>query len=112
MKLSLGHSPTSILEMYLNVVYYGNQFWGDVAAAQGYFGLSPNRLDWAQAAMLAGLPQAPSSFDPLHHFTQAKERQLHVLSQLVANHDLTRFEAKTAYRQPLNLRRAPDGRPG
>ena len=111
-KLSLAHSPNRILGMYLNVVYYGNQFWGDVAAARGYFGLSPNRLDWAQAAMLAGLPQAPSSFDPLHHFTQAKERQLHVLTQLVAIHDLTRAEAQTAYRQPLNLRGAPDGGSG
>jgi membrane carboxypeptidase/penicillin-binding protein len=62
--------------------------------------------------MLAGLPQAPSSFDPLYHFALAKQRQLHVISQLVANHDLTRAEAQTAYREPLNLRGTPDGGAG
>jgi membrane peptidoglycan carboxypeptidase len=111
-KLSLAYSPNSILEMYLNVVYYGNHFWGDVAAARGYFGLAPDHLDWAQAAMLAGLPQAPSAYDPLHHFALAKQRQLHVLSQLVANHYLTRVAARAVFREPLNLRRTPGGTAG
>jgi penicillin-binding protein 1A len=102
-KLSVSYSPTRVLAMYLNVVYYGNHDWGDVAAARGYFGLAPDRLDWAQAAMLAGLPQAPSAYDPLRHFALAKQRQLHVLTQLVANHDLTREQAQAAYREPLKL---------
>lgn len=103
-KLAVSYSRSQILAMYLNVVYYGNHYWGDVAAAKGYFGLAPDRLDWAQAAMLAGLPQAPSAYDPLHHFALAKQRQLHVLNQLVANHDLTRAQARRAYRAPLKLR--------
>ena len=90
--------------MYLDVVYYGHHYWGDVAAARGYFGVPPDRLDWAQAAMLAGLPQAPSAYDPLGHFALAKQRQLHVLNQLVANHDLTRRQAQAAFREPLHLR--------
>jgi penicillin-binding protein 1A len=103
-KLSLTYSHARILAMYLNAVYYGNHYWGDVAASRGYFGLSPGRLSWSQAAMLAGLPQAPSAYDPLLHFDLAKQRQLHVLNQLVANHYLTPAQAKIAYSQPLRLR--------
>jgi membrane peptidoglycan carboxypeptidase len=103
-KLSLSYSKPQILAMYLNAVYYGNGYWGDVAAARGYFGKSPAALNWAQAAMLAGLPQAPSAYDPLEHYALAKERQRHVLDQLVANHHLSRARANAAFRQPLELR--------
>lgn len=103
-KLSLSYSKLQILTMYLNAVYYGNGYWGDVAAARGYFGKSPAALNWAQAAMLAGLPQAPSAYDPLEHYALAKQRQQHALDQLVANHHLTRAQAGAAFRQPLQLR--------
>ena len=66
--------------------------------------MAPDRLDWAPAAMLAGHPQAPSAYDPLRHLALAKQRQLHVLNQLVVNHDLTSAQAQAAYRQPLKLR--------
>lgn len=103
-KLSLHYSHARILEMYLNSVYYGNGYWGDVAAARGYFGKSPRQLNWAQAALLAGLPQAPSAYNPLVHFSRAKLRQLHVLDQLADNHAITAAQASAAYRQPLGLR--------
>ncbi len=103
-KLSLTYSKAEILNMYLNVVYYGHGFWGYVAAARGYFGTSPRRLDWAEAAMLAGLPQAPSAYDPLAHLARAKQRQRHVLDQLVSNHFLTPAQADAAFRAPLPLR--------
>ena len=103
-KLSLAYSKPEILTMYLNAVYFGHHYWGYVDAAKGYFGVYPARLDWAQAAMLAGLPQAPSAYDPLRHFALAKQRQYHVLEQLVVNHDLSRAQALAAYREPLNLR--------
>lgn len=102
-KLSLQFSKAQVLDMYLNAVYYGNGDWGQVAAARGYFHTRPDALDWAQAAMLAGLPQAPSAYDPLEHFPLAKQRQRHVLDQLVANHYLTEAEANAAYREPLYL---------
>ena len=104
-KLALTYSKREILLMYLNAIYYGNGYWGYVAAARGYFGKSPDRLTWPEAAMLAGLPQAPSAYDPVHHFALAKERQRHVLDQLVANHFLTPGEANAAYRAPLSLGR-------
>ena len=103
-KLSLSYPSKQILSMYLNAVYYGNGYWGDKAAARGYFATSPRTLDWAQAAMLAGLPQAPSAYDPEAHFALAKQRQHHVLDQLVVNHILTSSQARAAYREPLDLR--------
>lgn len=105
-KLSLNYSKPEILGMYLNAVYYGHGFWGDVAAARGYFDTTPDRLDWAEAALLAGLPQAPSTYDPLEHRAVAKQRQLHVLDRLVANHYLTAAQAKAAYNERLPLRAA------
>ncbi len=102
-KLALTYSKARILSMYLDAIYYGNGYWGDEAAAKGYFGTKPSQLTWAEAAMLAGLPQAPSAYDPLHHLALAKERQHHVLDRLVANHVLTASEAYAAYRAPLPL---------
>jgi penicillin-binding protein 1A len=90
--------------MYLDAIYYGHGYWGDVTAARGYFGKDPDALDWAEAAMLAGLPEAPSAYDPLEHFTLAKQRQHHVLDQLVANHYVTLRQANAAFREPLSLR--------
>jgi penicillin-binding protein 1A len=104
LKLSLDYSHAQVLDMYLDAVYYGNGYWGDVAAARGYFGKDPGQLDWAQAAMLAGLPQAPSAYDPLEHYSLAKLRQDHVLAQLVVNHAITEAQAAAAYREPLGLR--------
>ena len=101
LKLSVSYSRPTVLEMYLNAVYYGNGYWGYVKAARGYFGVGPNQLNWAEAAMLAGLPQAPSSYDPLLHLALAKQRQGQVLDQLVANHILTVAQADAAYQAPL-----------
>jgi membrane peptidoglycan carboxypeptidase len=102
-KLSLAYSHERVLSMYLNAIYYGNGYWGDVAAAHGYFGVSPRRLTWGEASMLAGLPQAPSAYDPEVHLATARLRQHHVLDQLVANGHLTQAEAARAFREPLPL---------
>jgi hypothetical protein len=103
-KLSLAYSHEQVLSMYLNSVYYGNGYWGDEAAAEGYFGVSPRRLTWGEAAMLAGLPQAPSAYDPLHHLPLARARQRHVLDQLVVNGHLSATAADRAFREKLPLR--------
>lgn len=104
-KLSLTYSKPEILNMYLNSVYYGDGYWGDVAASRGYFGVSPRRLTWGEAALLAGLPQAPSAYDPYRHMALARERQRHVLDQLVDNGYLSAGRAARAFREPLPLRR-------
>jgi membrane peptidoglycan carboxypeptidase len=103
-KLGTTYSHHAILAMYLNVNYYGNGYWGVRQAAEGYFGTAPTRLTWPEAAMLAGLLQAPSAYDPLEHPELARERQRHVLSQLAANHDLSPRQAAAAARARLPLR--------
>lgn len=102
-KLGLRWPHRQVLAMYLNVDYYGNGLWGVRQAAEGYFGATPSRLTWAEASMLAGLLQAPSAYDPLRHPALAKQRQQHVLAQLVANGKLTQRQATTAYRARLPL---------
>jgi membrane peptidoglycan carboxypeptidase len=103
-KLGLDLPHRRVLAMYLNVNYYGNGLWGVRQAAEGYFGATPSRLTWAEASMLAGLLQAPSAYDPLRHPALAKQRQQHVLMQLVANGKLTQRQATAAYRVRLPLR--------
>jgi len=110
-KLSLAYSHEQVLGMYLNDVYYGNGYWGDYAAAEGYFGVSPRRLTWGEAAMLAGLPQAPSAYDPVEHLALARLRQRHVLDQLVTNGHLSAAAAGRAFDEKLPLRR-PRPSPG
>jgi penicillin-binding protein 1A len=102
-KLSLHYSHEQVLDMYLNSIYYGNGYWGILAASRGYFGLSPRRLTWGEASLLAGLPQAPSAYDPVDHLPLARLRQRHVLDQLVANGYLSTAEAGAAFREPLPL---------
>jgi membrane peptidoglycan carboxypeptidase len=103
-KLGLHWPHRQVLAMYLNVNYYGHGLWGVRQAAEGYFGVMPARLTWAEASMLAGLLQAPSAYDPLRHHALAKQRQQHVLAQLVANGKLTERQATAAYRATLPLR--------
>jgi membrane peptidoglycan carboxypeptidase len=103
-KLDMAYSKPTILEMYLNAIYYGHGYWGDVAASRGYFGVPPDRLDWAEAALLAGLPQAPSAYDPLRHLDLAKARQRHVLQALVSTGALSPAQANAAYSERLPLR--------
>lgn len=92
-----------ILDLYVNQVYLGNGYWGVGRAAHGYFGTSARQLSLAQAAVLAGLPQAPSALDPLVHLQAARRREWAVLSNLVAVHALTWRRAHQVYRMPLHL---------
>lgn len=105
-KLSTGYSRSQVLNMYLNTAYFGSGFWGELTAARGYFGVAPSRLTWSEAAMLAGLLQAPSAYDPLHHYRLARERQRQVLDRLVASGRLSPSAAQIAYRARLPLQDA------
>ncbi len=73
------YSKDEILELYLNEVYYGNLAYGVEAAAETYFGTTADKLNLAQAAFLAGLPQAPAVYDPYTNREAALERQRQVL---------------------------------
>ncbi len=94
-----------ILEMYLNNVYFGNRAYGIDAAAQSYFNKYTWNLSLAEASMLAGLPQAPSLYDPTVNFELAKIRQRYVLDRMVQLDMVSQHEADEAYEVPLNPQR-------
>jgi membrane peptidoglycan carboxypeptidase len=108
-KLDLTYSKAQILQMYAAVAYFGHHYYGLAAASCGYFGVIPARLSWPQAAMLAGLMQAPSADDPIAHPAVGRARQAHVLQRLVATGVLTQVAADQAYQQPLALVGGPPG---
>jgi penicillin-binding protein 1C len=108
-KLTEKFSKDQILEKYLNNIYYGNQAYGIQAAAKGYFGKDAKDLNLAEAAMLAGLPQLPSDYDPTvdqEHYDLAKRRQKRVLELMIQNGKITSAEADAAYAYDIktNLR--------
>ena len=95
-KLSRRWTKEKILDEYLNTIYYGNHAYGVEAAAQTYFSRRANRLTLLQAALLAGLPQAPSVYDPLHDPQAALERRREVLAAMFANGDITQRQYDAA----------------
>lgn len=94
-----------ILEMYLNEIYYGHLAYGVEAAAQTYFGKSAVELTLGEAALLAGLPQAPADLDPLNPDPNVQrrvsERRKLVLNLMVEEGYITRAEADAALAEPL-----------
>ncbi|MBX6351635.1 MAG: transglycosylase domain-containing protein [Clostridia bacterium] len=96
-------SKDAILEMYLNAVYFGHGAWGVEAAAETYFAKPAASLTLAQSALLAGILQAPSRYDPLCHLEDARVRQLYVLEQMVEMRAATPAEREKALAQPLFL---------
>jgi membrane peptidoglycan carboxypeptidase len=102
-----------ILEMYLNEVYYGNQSYGVEAAAQSYFDKHARDLDVAEAALIAGLVQSPSEYDPTRRDVPrtadgipivTKERQAYVLEQMTRHGFITEQQARDAYAEHLELK--------
>jgi penicillin-binding protein 1A len=102
-KLNWTYSKAQILQLYADVVYFGQNYYGLGTASCGYFGVPPAQLTWSQAAMLAGAVNGPSLYDPLTHPVQARAREAHVLSRLVATGTLTQSQASAALAQPLGL---------
>ncbi len=100
-------SKDEILELYLNEIPYGNLAYGVEAAAQTYFGKSAAELTLGEAALLAGLPQAPANLDPLNPDPTVQrrvmERRKLVLDRMVKEGYITRAEANAAYAEPLNF---------
>ena len=102
-KISQQYSKDQVLEMYLNQVYYGHLSYGIEAAARTYFGKSAKDLDVAEASLLAGLPQAPSQYDPVINLEAAKKRQSHVLDRMVQQNYITQEQADWARQEVLKL---------
>jgi membrane peptidoglycan carboxypeptidase len=103
-KLDRAYSKRELLLMYLGCVYFGHGFTGATAAARGYFGRDPDQLDWPQAALLAGVLQAPNADDPLRHPDQALTRRNYALARLGAVGALTPAQVAGYQQAGLELR--------
>ncbi len=97
-------SKNDILNIYLNQIYLGNNAYGIQAASLTYFGVPVWKLTLPEAAMLGGLPQAPSFLDPYIHYKDAKRRQKYVLFQMANDGFITKAQAEQAYKTKLVFR--------
>lgn len=102
--LTRQRSKEDIITLYLNEIYYGNLAYSIEAAAQTYFGKAAQDLNLAEAAFLAGLPQAPVQWNPYTNFEGAKSRQEIILDLMLADGNITQIEADVAKGVPLRLK--------
>ncbi len=104
-------SKDEILYIYLNQIYLGDGAYGVEAASQTYFGKRAGELTVGEAAILAGLPQAPSRYAPHQHLDAARQRQRYVLNRMAVDGVISSEEARRAFARPLSLnRRSEEGR--
>jgi len=94
----------AILSLYLNEIYLGHGAYGVEAAARAYYDKPAKDLDLSEAALLAGLPQAPSRYSPVSHFGLAKDRQVYVLRRMLEEKYITREQFKEALDAPLEIK--------
>ncbi|HYM96661.1 MAG TPA: transglycosylase domain-containing protein, partial [Candidatus Sulfotelmatobacter sp.] len=112
-ELSQTYSKDQIMELYLNKSFYGSQSYGIQAAAESYFHIPASKLDLAQAAVLAGLPQAPTEWNPVLNPDAARLRQTEVLQAMVRSNFITQEDMDKAlaeqltYQAPINSFLAP-----
>jgi len=104
-KIEHSLSKDQILELYVNQIYLGQRAYGFAAAAQIYFGKSLDQLTIAEMAMLAGLPKAPSSFNPVVNPKRAKLRQQYVLRRMRELDFITDEQWQAADKQPLAVKK-------
>ncbi len=101
-------SKDQILEIYMNQIFLGNRAYGFASAAETYFGKSLKDLSIAEAAMLAGLPKAPSAYNPFANPKRARSRQLYIIERKEENGFISAAQAKAAKVEPLQLRSSAD----
>lgn len=92
-QLERNYSKEEILELYLNTIYFGHGAYGVGEASRVYFGKEPKDLDLSQCAMLAGLPQAPSAYDPISHPQEGAKCMTTVLALMAQEGYITPEEA-------------------
>lgn len=97
------YSKREIVDMYLNTVYFGANAYGIQAAARTYFDKEPAELTLAEAALIAGLPQAPSAYSPRRHPEKALQRRNTVILKMNELGFITDAEAEKALNEPLEL---------
>ena len=97
-------SKDQILEIYMNQIFLGNRAYGFAAASEAYFGKPLQQISIAEAAMLAGLPKAPSAYNPINNPKRARSRQLYIIERMVENGFITAAQAEAAKQEPLRVR--------
>ncbi len=105
-RLSNHYNKDQILEQYLNTIYFGSQAYGAESAAQTFFGKSLSNLDLSELTLLAGLPQAPSRYNPYQNSAAARRRQIYVLDRLQSAGYITKLQAQEAAARPLKFRQS------
>ena len=95
-----------ILEIYMNQIFLGHRAYGFAAASEVYFGKPLKDVSIAEAAMLAGLPKAPSAYNPISNPKRARIRQLYIIDRMEENGFITPDQARLAREEPLQLRNA------
>ena len=105
-KLEHNLSKDQILEIYMNQIYLGNRSYGFAAACETYFGKPLRNISIAEAAMLAGLPKAPSAYNPIKNPRRARIRQQYIIERMQENGFITAQEAQTAKAQVLQIKSA------
>jgi membrane peptidoglycan carboxypeptidase len=101
-KLKFSYPREQILRMYSDVAYFGHGYYGVEQASCGYFGRRPGAMSWPQSAVLAGLVQAPSAYDPLEHPDLARSRESHVVGRLVATGVLSQRQGAAVLSVPMD----------
>jgi penicillin-binding protein 1A len=101
-------SKDQILEIYMNQIFLGNRAYGFAAASEIYFGKPLKDITVAEAAMLAGLPKAPSAYNPVSNPQRARIRQRHIIDRMLENGFITAKEAESAKNQELIIRNGPN----
>lgn len=99
-----------ILEIYMNQIFLGQRAYGFSAASQTYFGKPLKDVSVSEAAMLAGLPQAPSAYNPISNPKRARARQLHIIDRMEQNGFITAAQAQEAREEKLAVRRVTQSR--
>ena len=99
-----------ILEIYMNQIFLGNRAYGFAAASETYFGKPLKEITIAEAAMLAGLPKAPSAYNPISNPKRARSRQLYIIERMLENGFITAQEAESAKKQELKVKTAGSGK--
>ncbi len=103
LRLEMNYSKKEILEGYLNTIYYGHGAYGVEAASQFYFGKSAKDLSTGEAAMLAGIPKAPSYYSPLKSVEKSSQRQQIILKTMHEVGFLKDEEVQQALKQPITI---------
>nr|WP_255435107.1 penicillin-binding protein 1A [Rhodoferax sp. BLA1] len=101
-------SKDQILEIYMNQIFLGNRAYGFAAASEAYFGKQLKDISVAEAAMLAGLPKAPSAYNPISNPKRAKTRQLYIIQRMLENGFITPEQAELATQEVVKIRSSAD----